>query len=83
MAERDLPLWGLPAKPIPTQRLIRMAAAEQGAILNLSKLGQSLGLSHHTVGTYLDYPEGAFLIRRLPPFAANLRKRLVKAPRPY
>lgn len=83
MAERDLPLWGLPAKPMVTQRLFRMAAAEQGAILNLSKLGQSLGLSHHTVNAYLDQLEGAFLIRRLPPFAANLRKRLVKAPRLY
>lgn len=83
MAERDLPLWGLPAKPMVTQRLFRMLAAEQGAILNLSKLGQSLGLSHHTVSTYLDHLEGAFLIRRLPPFLANLRKRLVKAPRLY
>ena len=83
MAERDLPGWGLPAKPVMTQRLFRMIAAEQGAILNLSKLGQSLGLSHHTVSAYLDHLEGAFLIRRLPPFEANLRKRLVKAPRLY
>ena len=83
MAERDLPAWGLPAKPVMTQRLFRMIAAEQGAILNLSKLGQSLGLSHHTVSAYLDHLEGAFLIRRLPPFEANLRKRLVKAPRLY
>lgn len=83
MTERDLPAWGLPAKPQATQRLLRMAAAEQGAILNLSKLGQSLGLSYHTVDTYLDHLEGAFLVRRLPPFHANLRKRLVKAPRLY
>lgn len=48
-AERDLPMWGLPAKSTVTQRLFRMVAAEQGAILSLSKLGQSLGLSHHTV----------------------------------
>jgi len=80
MAERDLPMWGLPAKPMLTQRLFRMVAAEQGAILNLSKLGQSLGLSHHTVNTYLDRLEGAFLIRRLPPFTANLRKRLGQGP---
>ncbi|MFM7751007.1 MAG: ATP-binding protein [Opitutaceae bacterium] len=83
MTERDLPAWGLPAKPQATQRLLRMAAAEQGAILNLSKLGQSLGLSYHTVDSYLDHLEGAFLVRRLPPFHANLRKRLVKAPRLY
>ena len=83
MAERDLPNWGLPAKPMLTQRLFRMLAAEQGSPLNLSKLGQSLGLSYHTVAGYLDHLEGAFLIRRLPPFEVNLRKRLVKAPRVY
>lgn len=83
MAERDLPAWGLPAKPILTRRLFQMIAAEHGAVLNLSKLGQSLGLSYHTVASYLEYLEGAFLIRRLPPFEANLRKRLVKAPRIY
>lgn len=83
MAERDLPIWGLPAAPVLTQRLFRMIAAEQGAILNLSKLGQSLGISHPTVQSYLEYLEGAFLIRRLPPFKANLRKRLVKSPRIY
>lgn len=83
MAERDLPLWGLPAKPVQTQRLFRMITAQQGAILNLSKLGQNLGLSYHTVESYLDYLEGVFLIRRLPPFEANFRKRLVKSPRLY
>lgn len=83
MAERDLPAWGLRAAPVLTQRLFRMIAAEQGAILNLSKLGQSLGLSHPTVQRYLEVLEGAYLIRRLPPFEANLRKRLVKSPRIY
>lgn len=83
MAERDLPLWGLPAKPALTERLLRMTAAEHGGVLNLSRLGQSLGLSHHTVESYLDYLQGAYLIRRLPPLHANLRKRLVKAPRLY
>jgi predicted AAA+ superfamily ATPase len=83
MCERDLPHWGLPSKPMLTERLLRMTAAEHGSILNLSKLGQSLGLSHHTVETYLDYLQGAYLIRRLPSLHANLRKRLVKAPRLY
>ncbi|MDH7502755.1 MAG: ATP-binding protein [Verrucomicrobiota bacterium] len=83
MSERDLPNWGLPAKPIVTHRLFRMLAVEHGSPLNLSKLGQSLGLSYHTVESYLDHLEGAFLIRRLPPFEANLRKRLMKSPRIY
>ncbi len=50
---------------------------------NASQLGQSLGLSYHTVNSYLDYLSGAFLIRKLPSYQANIRKRLVKSPRIY
>ncbi len=84
MAQRDLPLWGLPAKPAETERLLKLTAALNGTPLNYSQLGQSLGISYHTVQTYLDYLEGAFLIRRLPPFFANnFPKRLTKAPKLY
>jgi hypothetical protein len=83
LTERDLPAWGLPAKPQTSRRLLRMLAALHGQIWNASSVGQSLGLSYHTVNSYLDYFEGAFLIRRLPPYQANIRKRLVKSPRVY
>ena len=42
-----------------------------------------MGLSYQTVNSYLDYLAPAFLIRRLPPYQANVRKRLVKTPRIY
>lgn len=83
LAQRDLPTWGLPAKPQTTDRLIRMLAAMNGQAWNASQVGQSLGLSYHTVNSYLDYLVGAFLIRRLPPYRANLRKRLIKTPKVY
>jgi predicted AAA+ superfamily ATPase len=83
LAQRDLPAWGLPARPEVTLRFLRMLAALQGQVWNASQLGQALGLSHHTVNTYLDYLVGAFLVRRLPPFHANLGKRLVKSPKVY
>jgi len=83
MAQRDLPAWGLPAKPAMTERLFQMLAALHGGILNASQLGQSLGLSYHTVQSYLGYLEGAFMTRLLPPFHANIGKRLVKSPRVY
>lgn len=83
LSERDLPNWGLPAKPQVTQRLLRMVAALHGQRWNASEVGQSLGLSYQTVNTYLEYLEGAFLIRRLPPYQANIRKRLVKRPKVY
>ncbi len=83
LAERDLPAWGLPAKPQVTLRLLRMIAAVHGQAWNATQIGQSLGLSYHTVNGYLDYLEGAFLIRRLPPYHANVGKRLVKSPKLY
>jgi predicted AAA+ superfamily ATPase len=83
MAERDLPTWGLKASPRMTERLLKMTAALDAQPLNLSQLGQSLGISHPTVRSYLDFLEGAYLLRSLPPFHANIRKRLIKAPRLY
>lgn len=83
LTQRDLPAWGLPAKPQATERLLRMLAALNGQAWNASQVGQSLGLSYHTVNTYLDYLEGAFLIRRLRPYQANIGKRLIKSPKIY
>lgn len=81
MAQRDLPTWGLPASPVTTQKLFRMLAATHGTVWNASEIGRSLGLSYHTVNGYLEFLEGSYLMRRLEPFSANLRKRLIKSPR--
>jgi predicted AAA+ superfamily ATPase len=83
LAQRDLPVWGLPAKPQVTDRLLRMLAAVHGQVWNASQLAQSLGLSYKTVNTYLDFLTGAFLIRRLQPYQPNVRKRLVKSAKIY
>jgi len=83
LMQRDLPAWGLPARPQTTDRLMRMLAALHGQIWNASQVGQSLGLSYHTVNSYVDYLDGAYLIRRLAPYQTNVKKRLVKSPRVY
>jgi hypothetical protein len=83
LIQRDLPAWGLPARPGVTDRFARMLAAVHGQAWNASQIGQSLGLNYQTVNSYLDYLEGAFLVRRLAPFHANLRKRLAKSPKVY
>ena len=78
LAQRDLPNWGLSAAPGLTMRLMRMLAASHGQTWNGAALGRSLGLDAKTVGRYVDFLEGAYLIRRLPPYHANLKKRLVR-----
>jgi len=83
LTQRDLPSWGLPARPQTTDRLLRMLSAVHGQTWNASRIGQSLGLSYHTVNSYVDFLAGAFLIRRLPPYRPNIRKRLIKSPKIY
>ena len=83
LVSRDLPQWGLPAKPQQTMRLLAMLAASHGQPLNASQVGASLALDHKTVLRHCDFLEGAFLIRHLPAFSANVRKRVVKRPRVY
>lgn len=83
LTQRDLPNWGMPARPALTRRLLRMLAAVHGQEWNASQIGKSLGISYHTVNHYVDFLEGAFLIRRLAAYHANIRKRLVKRPKLY
>ncbi|MDY6988443.1 MAG: ATP-binding protein [Thermodesulfobacteriota bacterium] len=83
LAMRDLPTWGLPAKPQMTRRFFQMLAVGNGNMWNASLMGKSLGIAYHTVNAYLDYLEQAYLIRRLQPFHANIKKRLVKSPKVF
>ena len=83
LVQRDLPNLGLSASPPLVSRLIRMLASINGQTWNASSLGRSLGIDSKTVTRYVDYLEGAFLVRRLEPLHANLKKRLVKSPKVY
>jgi predicted AAA+ superfamily ATPase len=60
-----------------------MLAALHGQTWNASQVDQSMGLSCQAVNTCRDYLVGAFLIRRLLPYQANIRKRLIKIPKVY
>lgn len=81
--ERDVPQFGprIPAETL--ERLWVMLAHSQGQNLNASKLAGSLSTSATTVTSYIDLLVDLLLIRRLQPYHANTKKRLVKAPRVY
>lgn len=81
--ERDLPMLGLKASPVQVRRLWEMLAYQAGNLLNASSLARSLGVSNHTVNAYMDYLEGAFMIYRIPPYDANIGKRIVKSSKIY
>lgn len=69
------------------EKLIRnfwfMLAANNGSIWNAEVYARSLGISAPTIKRYLDFLEGAFLIRQLPAWYVNTNKRLVKSPKIY
>lgn len=81
--ERDIPQLGprIPAETL--RRFWTMLAHGQGGQLNASRLAAGLGVSGQTVGRYLDLLVDLLLVRRLPPWIANVGKRLVKSPKVY
>ena len=81
--ERDIPMLGprIPAETL--RRFWTMLAHSQGGLWNASLLARSLGVDGKTVMRYLDLLTDLLLVRRLPPFHANVRKRLVKSPKVY
>ncbi|OGV69601.1 MAG: hypothetical protein A2283_02000 [Lentisphaerae bacterium RIFOXYA12_FULL_48_11] len=83
LAQRDLPNWGMHARPQLTSRLLKMLTICNGQLWNASQIGKSLGLSHNTVNTYVDFLEGAYIVRRLQSYHVNMRKRLTKSPKLY
>ncbi len=81
--EKDLKAMGYEISLQTMSKLYRMIAHIHGQLLNVSALSSSLGVTHPTVGKYLDLLEGGFLIHRLQPYYANLGKRLIKSPKIY
>ena len=81
--ERDVPALGISIAAETLRRFWVMVSHYHGQVLNLSELGRSFGVSDHTVRRYLEILSGTFMIRLLPPWHANVGKRLVKAPKLY
>jgi len=60
-----------------------MLAAVHAQPWNASRIASSMGLSFQTINNYMDFLDGTFLFRRLLPFHANIRKRMIKSPKIY
>ncbi|MCC6651351.1 MAG: ATP-binding protein [Candidatus Eisenbacteria bacterium] len=81
--ERDLQdLASISALP-DFRRLMQAACLRVGQLLNQTELGRAVGLPQPTVHRWLNLLETSYLLVRLPAYAANRTKRLVKSPRVY
>jgi len=82
--ERDLSLmFGVGINPALARNFWSMVAIQNGHIWNAEAMARSLGVSGPTINRYLDFMEGAFLLRKLPAWFINAKKRMVKSPKIY
>lgn len=65
------------------QRFLTHLASRIGQLLNISSLAADTGVSQQTARNWMMLLEASFIIFRLPPFFANIGKRLVKSPKLY
>jgi hypothetical protein len=81
--ERDLPQLGVQVPSATLRRFWSMLAHLHGQVLNSSDLARSFGVADTTIRRYLDLLAGTYVVRLLPPWHENLRKRQVKSPKVY
>ena len=62
-------------------RFVQLCAGRTAQLANLSSLADDCGISQPTAKAWLSILEASFVVFLLPPFQANLRKRLVKMPK--
>jgi hypothetical protein len=60
-----------------------MIAHYHGQVWNAAEFARALGTAENTARRYLDILSGAYMVRVLPPWFENLKKRQVKAPKIY
>ena len=65
------------------QRFVRLCAGRVGQLTNTVALGSDAGVSHTTARNWIEVLEASYIAFRLPPFHANIRKRLTKSPKLY
>lgn len=62
---------------------MRLCAGRVGSLLNFSHLAEDAGVSHKTAAHWISLLEASFIVYRLPPYHANISKRLIKSPKLY
>jgi uncharacterized protein len=65
------------------QKFLKLCAGRIGQILNFSNLANDTGISHKTASEWISILETSFILFRLPPYFANINKRLIKASKLY
>lgn len=62
-------------------RLLELAAARVGSLLDLTELSKAVQMKRDSIGRYLRLLELLFLVRRVPAWSRNIGQRLIKRPK--
>ena len=81
--ERDLSSLGFRLPSTMMRRFWTMLAHYHGQRWNAAGIAQSIDVSVSAVRRYIDALTDALLVRQMPPWLANIKKRQVKAPKVY
>ena len=81
--ERDLQTLSSIAALPDFRRLMRAACLRLGQMVNQTELSRDVALPQPTVHRYINLLETSFLLVRVPAYAVNRTKRLMKSPKLY
>lgn len=81
--ERDLRQLSRVQDLLLFRKFLQLCAGRTGQILNFSNLAEDTGISHKTAAEWISLLETSFIVFRLPPYFANISKRLIKSPKLY
>lgn len=81
--ERDLQALRAVENLADFRRLMRAACLRIGTMLNQTELGRDVGINQPQVHRFLNLMETSYQMVRLPAYAVNRTKRLIKAPKMY
>lgn len=79
--ERDLRDLSATDSLVDFHRLMQIAASQNGRLTNVASMSLDAGLSPATARRYIGHLEVSFQVLRIPAYAVNRGKRLIKAPR--
>jgi hypothetical protein len=83
LLERDFPQWGVQVPAVALRRFWTVVAHYHGQTWSGAQAARVLGVSESTARRYLDLLTDALVVRQLPPYFANLKKRQVRSPKVY
>ncbi len=65
------------------RRFVKLCAGRVGQIFVASQLANEIGVSVHTINSWLSILETSYIIFQLPPYHTNIKKRLTKSRKIY